>query len=202
MALSRALDLGLYRRINPLTGTEITAWDHYVGATEYSAELSASVEPDQVVRATAGLLINRDRPVSVHGFAIVPRLTWELSNLQTKNADGSPSGTQRYPNLGLGAGISSFLGLNTAKGDTVSERPEATTDTGVRGILGDFTNGIRWGVQREFPVEKIMYGDPDGQGALSRHNQIALRLEIVYGWYVFADRFALVKTVETAGSEG
>ncbi|WGH80991.1 hypothetical protein QDX25_09350 [Auritidibacter ignavus] len=92
--------------------------------------------------------------------------------------------------------------LNTAKGDTVSERPEATTDTGVRGILGDFTNGIRWGAQREFPVEKIMYGDPDGQGALSRHNQIALRLEIVYGWYVFADRFALVKTVETAGSEG
>ncbi|MEH0059657.1 hypothetical protein [Auritidibacter ignavus] len=132
VALSRALDLGLYHRINPLTGTEITAWDNYVGATEYTEELSESVEADQVVRAAAGLLINRDRPVSVNGFAIDPRLTWELSNLQTKNADGSPSGTQRYPNLGLGAGISSFLGINTAQGDTVSGRPAATTETGVR----------------------------------------------------------------------
>ncbi|WGH90158.1 hypothetical protein QDX23_08475 [Auritidibacter ignavus] len=132
VALSRALDLGLYHRVSPLSGTEITAWDNYVGATEYSAELSASVEPDQVVRAAAGLLINRDRPVSVHGFAIVPRLTWELSNLQTKNADGSPSGTQRYPNLGLGTGINAFLGITTAHGDTDSGRPEATTETGVR----------------------------------------------------------------------
>ncbi|WP_136360835.1 hypothetical protein [Auritidibacter ignavus] len=93
VALSRALDLGLYHRISPLSGTEITAWDHYVGATEYSAE---------------------------------------LSNLQTKNADGSPSGTQRYPNLGLGTGINAFLGITTAHGDTDSGRPEATTETGVR----------------------------------------------------------------------
>jgi hypothetical protein len=48
-------------------------------------------------------------------------------------------------------------------------------------------------VQRELPVELIRFGDPDGQGDLKRKNQIALRLEVVFGWYVFADRFAVVE---------
>ena len=75
--------------------------------------------------------------------------------------------------------------------------PEAK-DTKVRAILGDFQNGIRWGVQRELPIELIRFGDPDGQGDLKRRNQIALRLEIVYGWYAFTERFAIV--AEKAGS--
>ena len=106
---------------------------------------------------------------------------------------------QRYPQLGLGTSMDSFLGLNAAVGDTVAGTPEAT-DTGVRAIVGDFASGIRWGVQRELPVELIRFGDPDGQGDLKRSNQIALRLEIVYGWYAFTDRFAIVK--ETTGGEG
>lgn len=200
VALSRALDLGLYHRINPLSGEEITGWDNYIAATTNSVELG-SAEADQVIREAAGLLIQRQSPVSVNGFAIDPRLTWDLASLQTKNADGSPSGNQRYPNLGLGTGINSFLGINTAQGDTVSGQPEAAADTGIRGILGDFQNGIRWGVQRDLPVELIRFGDPDGQGDLKRQNQIALRLEIVYGWYAFVDRFAVIKTGEADSGE-
>lgn len=192
VALSRALDLGLYHRINPLTGTVVSGWDNYVGATTNKAELTKGTDADQVIRAAAGLLINKQRPVTVNGFAVDPRLTWALSELQTKNADGSPSGLQRYPQLGLGTGMGSFMGINTAQGDTVSGQPEAKTDTGVRGILGDFQSGIRWGIQRNLPLELIRFGDPDGQGDLKRQNQIALRLEIVYGWYVFAEKFALV----------
>lgn len=192
VALSRALDLGLYHAVNPLTGTKIAAWDNYVGASTNTVELGKG-EADQVVREAAGLLINRQNPVSVNGLAVDPRLTWDLSNLQTKNADGTPSGIQRYSQLGLGTGMSAFLGINAAQGDTVSGQPEATADTKVRGIVGDFQNGIRWGVQRELPVELIRFGDPDGQGDLKRRNQIAMRLEIVYGWYVFANKFALIK---------
>lgn len=191
-ALSRALDLGLYHRINPLTGTVVSGWDNYAAATTKKVELDAKVDADQSIRAAAGLLIQQTHPVSVNGFAVDPRLTWALAALQTKNADGSASGLQRYPQLGLGTGINSFLGINTAQGDTVSGQPEAKTDTKVRGILGDFQNGIRWGVQRNLPLELIRFGDPDGQGDLKRRNQIAIRMEIVYGWYVFTDRFALV----------
>lgn len=191
IALARALDLGLYHRINPLSGKAIEGWDNYVTATSNKAVLSDGEDEDQTIRKAAGLLMNRAKPTAVNGLAIDPQLAWALGELQTKNADGSPSGTQRYPQLGLGANVTGFLGLNAAQGDTVSGRPEAN-DTGVRGILGDFRNGIRWGVQRELPVELIRYGDPDGQGDLKRQNQIALRLEIVYGWYAFTDRFALV----------
>jgi hypothetical protein len=89
------------------------------------------------------------------------------------------------------------MGVNTAQGNTVSGTPEAA-DTKVRAIAGDFQNGIRWGVQRELPVELIRFGDPDGQGDLKRNNQIALRLEIVYGWHVFTDRFAVVEDAVAA----
>lgn len=191
-ALSRALDLGLYHRINPLTGTVVSGWDNYAAATTKKVELDAKIDADQSIRDAAGLLIQQTNPVSVNGFAVDPRLTWALAALQTKNADGSASGLQRYPQLGLGTGINSFLGINTAQGDTVSGQPEAKMDTKVRGILGDFQNGIRWGVQRNLPLELIRFGDPDGQGDLKRRNQIAIRMEIVYGWYVFTDRFALV----------
>jgi hypothetical protein len=191
VALSRALDLGLYHRINPLTGSVITGWDNYITATTKNVEI-ATADADADLRAAVGLLLNAPTSWGVNGVAIDPKFAWSLANLQTKNADGSPSGVQRYPNLGFGTDVTSILGINAAQGNTVSGTPEAT-DTKVRAIVGDFQNGIRWGVQRELPVELIRYGDPDGQGDLKRKNQIALRLEVVYGWYAFVDRFAVVK---------
>ena len=83
--------------------------------------------------------------------------------------------------------------MPVAQGDTVSGLPEIATDSKIRAIVGDFRGGVRWGVQRQLPIELIRFGDPDGQGDLKRQNQVALRLEIVYGWYVFVDRFALLK---------
>jgi hypothetical protein len=191
VALARALDLGAYHRINPLSGAVITGWDNYVTSTSKSVEI-ATADADADLRAAVGLLLNQPTSWGVNGVAIDPKFAWALSNLQTKNADGSPSGVQRYPNLGFGTDITSILGINAAQGNTVSGLPEAAADTKVRAIVGDFQNGIRWGIQRELPVELIRFGDPDGQGDLKRNNQIALRLEVVYGWYVFADRFAKI----------
>ena len=52
---------------------------------------------------------------------------------------------------------------------------------------------MRWGIQRNIPLELIKFGDPDGQGDLKRKNQVALRLEVVYGWWVNPAKFAVVK---------
>ena len=191
VALARALDLGLYHRINPLTGQPITAWDNYLNKSTKRVEMGGG-DADADLRAAVGLLLNQPTSWGVNGVAIDPKFAWALANLQTKNADGSPSGTQRYPGLGFGTDVTSILGINAAQGNTVSGTPEAA-DTKVRAIVGDFQNGIRWGVQRELPVELIRFGDPDGQGDLKRNNQIALRLEVVYGWYAFEDRFAVVE---------
>lgn len=185
VALSRALDLGLYHRINPLTGTAITGWDNYIGATTNVVETGTG-EADAQLRSAIGVLMQKDDSWGVNGLALDPRFAWALAELTN---DG---GVQRYPSLGFGTDITSFSGLNTAQGNTVSGTPEAT-DTGVRAIVGDFANGIRWGVQRSIPAEIIRFGDPDGQGDLKRRNQIAIRLEIVFGWYAFVERFALVK---------
>lgn len=191
-ALSRALDLGVYHRINPLNGQAITSWTNYINATTKRVELGkGGSDPDADFRAAAGLIINDlDTGVQVTGAALDPKFTWALANLMVKDGAGVTS-TPRYPQLGLGADVSSFMGVPVAVGSTVSGLPEAA-DTKVRAIIGDFTGGIRWGIQKELPVELITYGDPDGQGDLKRKNQIALRLEIVYGWYAFVDRFAVV----------
>lgn len=191
-ALSRALDFGVYHRISPLTGQAVTAWTNYINATTKRVELGkGGSDPDADFRAAAGLIINDlNSGVQVTGAALDPKFTWALSNLMVKDGSGVTS-TPRYPQLGLGTDVTSFMSVPVAVGSTVSGLPEAT-DTKVRAIVGDFVNGIRWGVQKELPVEMITAGDPDGQGDLKRKNQIALRLEVVYGWYVFPDRFAVI----------
>ena len=189
-ALSRALDLGIYHRINPLTGEPVSAWDNYVTATTKKVQYDGTADADAAIREAAGLLVQDSKNVT--GVALDPKIAFDLSSLVTKD------GVQRYPNLGFGTDINTLFGLTAAQGNTVSGQPEAQ-DTGVRAIVGDFAGGIRWGVQRDLPVELIEAGDPDGQGDLKRRNQIALRLEIVYGWYAFADRFATVNTTVAEG---
>lgn len=190
IALSRALDLGLIHRINPLSGAVISGWDNYLTATTKRVEI-ATADADDDFRTAVGLLINASPTVSVNGAAFDPKFSWSLANLKRKDGAGTTS-DMRYPQLGFGTAVTEFAGVPVAQGDTVSGTPEAA-DTKVRALVGDFVNGIRWGIQRELPVEIIRYGDPDGQGDLKRKNQIALRLELVYGWYVFTDRFAVIE---------
>ncbi len=192
-ALARALDLGLYHRINPLTGTEIEGWSNYLNAADRRVEITPATAgtPELVVEAAIGLLVANGHPTPVNGLALHPSLAWGLA---TERFD---DGRKKYPELGLGIDLGSYNGLRSSTSDTVAGGDEAgpalTDAKAVRGIVGDFANGIRWGVQREIPLELIKYGDPDGQGDLKRHNQIALRLEIVYGWYVFTDRFVVIE---------
>ena len=191
VALSRALDLGLIHRINPLSGTTIAGWTNYLAATALRVEQTAATDDDAEFKQAVGLLVNSSPSVAINGAAFDPKFSWNLANLMRKDGTGATS-DQRYPSLGFGTNVTDFMGVPVAQGNTVSGTPEAA-DTKVRAIVGDFQNGIRWGVQRELPIELIRYGDPDGQGDLKRKNQIAMRLEIVYGWYVFTNRFAIVE---------
>ena len=50
VSLSRALDLGMYHRINPLTGSVITGWDNYITATTKKVEI-ATADADADVRS-------------------------------------------------------------------------------------------------------------------------------------------------------
>ena len=181
VALSRALDLGMIHRVNPLTGQEISSWDNYVAKTTKSVTLAqAGADPDDDFASAVGLLVNQPESWGVSGAAFDPKFAWTLSQLKRKDGAGATS-DRRYPELGFGTNVTSFMGVPVAQGDTVSGLPEIATDSKIRAIVGDFRGGVRWGVQRQLPIELIRFGDPDGQGDLKRQNQVALRLEIVYG---------------------
>lgn len=188
-ALSRALDLGLYYRLNPRTGNEITSWTNYLNTTTKRVETGANADLD--FEQAAGLVIGAG--YGVNGVAFDPQYAWTLST--ARYADGR----KKYPELGLGAGLSSFEGVSAAVSTTVSGKATDgdSADNDVRAILGNFQSGIRWGVQRSFPFRVLEYGDPDNTGRdLAGHNEILLRGEVVYGWYVFADQFAVIENGE------
>ena len=185
-AISRALDLGLYYRINPRTGTELTGWTNYLNSTTKRVEVGANADLD--FEQAAGLVIGAG--YSVNGVAFDPKHAWTLSTARFND------GRKKYPELGLGSGISAFEGVSAAVSSTVSGKPTDgdTTDNKVRAIMGNFQGGIRWGVQKSFPFRMLEFGDPDNAGRdLAGHNEILFRTEIVYGWYVFADQFAVIE---------
>ena len=185
-AISRALDLGLYYRLNPRTGTEIASWTNYLNTT--TKRVTAGADADLDFEQAAGLVIADG--YAVNGVAFDPSYAWTLSTARYQD------GRKKYPELGLGNGISSFEGVNSATSSTVSGKAKdgEATDNGVKAILGDFQGGIRWGIQKSFPFRMLEWGDPDNAGRdLAGHNEILFRTEIVYGWYVFDDHFAVIE---------
>lgn len=189
VALARALDLGVFHGINPATGAviaSIVAGDR-IATTTNSVEITTATltTPDTVLEAAAGLVI-ADGYVP-NGIAFDPSYAWTVATARYSD------GRKKYPELGFGVDVSSFEGLRASTSSTVSGTPEASANTNVKAIVGDWSL-LRWGVQKTVPVELIRYGDPDGQGDLKRKNQVALRLEVVYGWGVMdLDGFATVK---------
>lgn len=185
-ALARGLDLGAYYRINPRTGNAITGWTNYLNSTTNRVEKGANADLD--IEAAAGLVIGDG--YSPTGVALDPTYAWTLST--ARYADGR----KKYPELGLGIDVSSFEGLRASVSSTVSGKPKDgdAADNKVRAILGNFEQGIRWGVQRTFPFRMLEYGDPDNTGRdLAGHNEILFRAEVIFAWYVFVDQFAVIE---------
>lgn len=185
IALARALDLGLFHRLNPRTGTVVAAWTNYLTTTTKRVEITGTSAPDTDIEAAVGLVIGAGYPVT--GIAFDRSYAWTVSTARYTD------GRKKYPDLGFGQDVQNFEGIRAYVSDTVSGRPEAA-DTKDRAFVGDWTNGVRWGVQRTLPFRMLQYGDPDNTGRdLAGHNEVLFRTEVVYAWYVFTDRFALVE---------
>jgi HK97 family phage major capsid protein len=191
-ALARALDLITYHGINPLTGVALSGSPAKVLDTTNTVEVNTATADNDIDSAVA--LVIADGFYQPNGIAFDPTFAYKLAT--TRDSQGR----KLYPELGTGLGATSFNGLNAAVSTTVSA-PEATISGGayasanpnIKAIIGDFT-ALRWGVQRQIPVEVIRFGDPDGSGDLKRANQIALRLEVVYGIAIMdTDAFAVIK---------
>ena len=66
-ALSRALDLGLFYCLNPLTGKPIKAWTNYLNKTTKRVARTAS--PDTDIETAIGLILNDKEGWDVNGIA-------------------------------------------------------------------------------------------------------------------------------------
>lgn len=192
-ALARALDLGLLYAINPATGTKVPSWTNYLNSTTNRVQGGGDQTIDDDLNKAIGKVLTDGRGIQANGLAITPSAAFALASAKDKQ------GRPLYPELGFGTSMTSFKGITSSVTDTVAA-PEASTKPNVEAIVGDWQNGIYWGIQNSLPVDLIQYGDPDGQGDLKRQNQIALRLEIVFAWYVDPTRFAVVDAPSAAGS--
>ena len=187
-ALGRALDLGAYYRLNPRTGTAITAWTNYLNTTTNRVEIGADPEADLLLEQAAGLVVGDG--YSPTGIALDPSFSWTMATARYSD------GRKKFPELGFGVDVSSVEGLRASVSSTVSGKPVdgAAADNKVRAIVGNYEQGIRWGVQKTFPFRMLEFGDPDNTGRdLAGHNEVLFRAEVIFAWYVFADQFAVIE---------
>lgn len=192
--MGRFVDLFTFHGINPLTGTVSPK------ATKYLSQATKVVEsagaPTNELNQAVGL-------IAATGTAMPNGIAFDAAYNYALATEVWPEGTalagqERYPSLGFGA-VENWRGLKAASSSTASGRPELA-DTKLRAIVGDYTQ-VRWGYQRNIPLEMIEYGNPDNiietDGSprdLKGYNEVALRSEVVI-YVAIGDlsKFALVK---------
>ncbi len=200
--IRRALDFGVIHATNPRTGYELDGAPAHIAGTSYSRTQSAKFDED--IEAAVSLLIEgSDGRVIPNGVAMDAVAAHGLRGLR------DTTGRRLYPDVPLDPrALGNFDGLSIAVGETVRGRgvlktagdPEAEPpteesprDSKVLALLGDWQKGLRWGVAREIGLTVIPYGDPDNTGRdLAGHNEILVRAEVAYVWYVDPTRFAKV----------
>lgn len=183
-ALSRALDYGVFHEVNPTGGAVVAAMNGGLTDTTNLVEYAAADKP-YVSLDAADALVLADGFVP-RDVALAPAYAAKFSALR-----GTTTEQKIYPGLKLGTEVSELDGHRASVSNTVSGTGVLAVDTKVLGFVGDFS-AIRWGIQKSLGLEVIKYGDPDGGGDLKRKNQVAFRVEVVYGWGI-ADLNAFAK---------
>lgn len=174
-ALSRAIDLVAIHGINPLTGNAASV-------DQYLTKSGNGVEKIDFTNANADMLLAiselAGNGYSPTGAGFDPSFSVQLAQTPYSPSDSR----QLYPEMGFGTNAKDWRGLQVAVGDTVSAKHEVAGGTGVKAVIGDFANSFKWGIARNVPIQTILYGDPDGNGDLKRHNEIAIRAEAIFGF--------------------
>lgn len=173
-SVGEGLDYGLIHGWNPRTKAAIPAMQAEALATVANqATATDSIQTD--IDNLPDLVLRNG--YKVDGVALDLMYANELRKLRNEN-----TGAKVYPEVNLNLSPASIEGLRAATSASVSGTNLGVTD-GALAIAGDF-DMLDWGFVREFAVEKIMYGDPDGLGDLKRYNQIAYRVEAVFSWAI------------------
>lgn len=173
-SLSRALDFGVLHGVNPLTGAAVATMPNLDTLATKTVEYDAATKPFVALDAADALVL---------GAGYVPRDA-ALDGLYAgafATARNGQTDQKLYPDVKLGTEVSALDGHRLSVSRTVGSKGPKGSTSGQVGYVGDF-DAVRWGIQKELGLDLIKYGDPDGQGDLKRNNQVAFRVEVVYGW--------------------
>lgn len=183
-ANARALDYGMLHAVNPLTKTVLDSLKPEALALQAkqvtaTGDIQADIDnlPDSVLDS-----------YDINGIALDRMFANDLRKQRNPN-----TGAKLYPEVNLDLDPGNLEGLRSVTSATVSGNRLAPAPTGVQAIIGDWSL-IKWGMVRNFAIEEILYGNPDGLGDLKRHNQVAYRAEAVFSWVVMDyNGFAVLK---------
>lgn len=183
-SVAEGLDYGLIHGWNPRTQTALLGLQSDALATvanQVTATGNAQADLDSLPDT---VLANG---YMVDGIALDLMYANELRKMRVQ-----ATGAKMYPEVTLNLDPANIDGLRAATASSVSGSPLSVVG-GPQAIIGNW-NMLDWGFVREFAVEKIMYGDPDGLGDLKRYNQIAYRVEAVFSWAILdPEAFAVLK---------
>lgn len=128
----------------------------------------------------------------VHATAIV------VSPLANEDlcAATTVTGAPAFPTMSYDPAHARLKGLPVVVGSALGD---LTTPEGL--IIGDWANGLAWGLSEDFTVETFRTGDPDGLGDLARKDETAFRFRITYAWATDPSLFAKIAQKEDDSSE-
>lgn len=199
--MGRFVDLFAFHGINPLTGSVSAKATKYL--SQATKVVTAGGAPTDELNQAVGLIASTGTAMP-NGIAFDAAYNYALAT-EVWPTGTALAGQERYPSLGFGQ-VENWRGLQASSSSTVSGRPELS-DTAIRAIVGDW-NQVRWGYQRQIPLEMIEYGNPDNiiesDGSprdLKGYNEVALRAEVVI-YMAIGDlaKFALVKDEVEGGA--
>ena len=190
-AAARGLDLAVLHGRNAATGDSFN-----VGNSGFVANTTNEVVLGSGDDTTADLLAGYEMVAAGEhdftGFGFDPQFRPVL--IQARDAAGNPT---YQSSINLASGMDTLLGLPVSYGRTISGRSRnaAATDTGVRGLGGDWSQ-VRYGFADRVRIKTSDTATiTDGSGnavSMFQTNQIALLVEFTMGWIVL-DENAFVK---------
>ena len=183
-AIARQIDLAVLHGRQASNGAALTGGLEFINQTTNRVELTTPAAADQELWGGYGLVVNGANGNDFNGFALDPRLVFQLANAR------DAAGRRLNPDINMGSAVSSYAGQPAAVSKTVSGQVDASTDTKVRGFGGDW-NALKFGYALDMFTKKIEYGDPFGNGDLQRRNSVAYLTEVIFGWAIL-DKTAFV----------
>lgn len=165
--LARGLDFGLIHAVNPKTLSPVSAMVNHGYLAQAPATQAASADIIADLDWAYGQILGKS--YVPNGVALAPALARDI--VLARDSDKK----KLFPDFRPTTEASTVEAYKASTSNTVSAA------NGLLAVAGDF-DAARWGIQKQIGLKRIDFGDPDGQGDLQRHNQFAVRAEIVYGW--------------------